>query len=113
MKHSAKDYEVRIWYSSAHGDDCYIAQVNDMPGVMAHGDSREAAAREIQEALKLALDTYAENNELPPPPKSSAAVALGQIGGSVKSSKKSLAARLNGKKGGRPKKSARKLAVGG
>ncbi len=111
MKHSAKDYEVRIWYSSAHGDDCYVAQVNDMPGVMAHGDSREAAAREIQGALKLALDTYSENNELPPPPKSSAAVALGQIGGSVKSSKKSLAARLNGKKGGRPKKSAQKLAV--
>ena len=113
MKRSAKDYEVRIWYSSAPVDDCYVAQVNDMPGVMTHGDSREAAAREIQEALELALEIYAENNELPPPPKSSAAVALGQIGGSVKSSKKSLAARVNGKKGGRPRKLARKLAVGG
>ena len=109
MKPTAKDYEVRIWYSDVPGDDCYVAQVNDMPGIMAHGDSREAAAKEIQEALRLALDSYAQNREEPPVPKSAAAASLGRIGGSAKSSKKSLAARINGLKGGRPRKSGRKL----
>jgi len=79
---------------------------------MAHGDSREAAAKEIQDALKLALDTYSQNNGMRPPPKNSAAAALGHTGGSVTSSKKSLAARLNGKKNGRPKKSGRKVVAG-
>jgi len=35
--------------------------------------------------------------------KNEAAVALGRLGGSVKSKAKSLAAKRNGKKGGRPK----------
>jgi predicted RNase H-like HicB family nuclease len=112
MKPTAKDYEVRIWYSEVPGDDCYVAQVNDMPGIMAHGDSREAAAREIQEALRLALDSYAENKVEPPAPESAAAASLGRIGGRAKSSKKSLAAQLNGRRGGRPKKKGRKSKVG-
>jgi predicted RNase H-like HicB family nuclease len=111
MKPTAKDYEIRIWYSEVPGDDCYVAQVNDMPGIMAHGESREAAAKEIQEALRLALDTYAQNDEKPPAPKSIAAASLGRIGGSTKSSKKSLAARMNGRRGGRPKKAGRKSKV--
>ena len=32
MKPTAKDYEVRIWYSEVPGDDCYVAQVNDVSG---------------------------------------------------------------------------------
>ena len=36
--------------------------------------------------------------------KNKNAVALGTLGGSVKSPKKTLASRLNGKKGGRPRK---------
>jgi predicted RNase H-like HicB family nuclease len=111
MKPTAKDYEVRIWYSEVPGDDCYVAQVNDMPGIMAHGDSLEAAAKEIQEALQLALDTYAQNDEQPPAPKSIAAASLGRIGGSAKSPRKSLAARMNGRRGGRPKKTGRKSKV--
>jgi len=108
MKPTAKDYEIRIWYSEVPGDDCYVAQVNDMPGIMAHGDSREAAAKEIQEALRLALETYAQDKEEPPAPKSIAAASLGRIGGSAKSPRKSLAARINGRRGGRPKKAGRK-----
>ena len=37
-------------------------------------------------------------------PKNPAAVALGTLGGRVKSERKAAAARLNGKKGGRPRK---------
>lgn len=39
-------------------------------------------------------------------PKNPAAVALGRLGGRVKSDRKAAAARLNGKRGGRPKKTA-------
>ena len=37
-------------------------------------------------------------------PKNPAAVALGRLGGRVKSDRKAEAARLNGKRGGRPRK---------
>ena len=37
-------------------------------------------------------------------PKNPAAVALGRLGGQVKSDRKAEAARLNGKRGGRPRK---------
>lgn len=39
-------------------------------------------------------------------PKNPAAVALGRLGGRVKSDRKAAAARMNGKRGGRPKKTA-------
>lgn len=38
------------------------------------------------------------------PTKNPAAVALGRLGGLVKSQRKAETARLNGKRGGRPKK---------
>jgi hypothetical protein len=38
------------------------------------------------------------------PSKNPAAVALGRLGGRVRSAAKAEAARLNGRKGGRPKK---------
>jgi len=109
MKPNPNDYEVRIWYSPEPGDECFVAQVLALPGVMAHGESREEAAREIQTALQLALDTYAAAGELPPAPKNHAAVMLGSRGGSARTKAKRLAARRNGARGGRP----RKLSVAG
>jgi predicted RNase H-like HicB family nuclease len=101
-----QDYEIRIWYSSVPGDDCYVAQVVDMPGIMAHGDTRDEAAREIQSALEFALKTYADDGEAPPAPGSRTAATLGHIGGRVSSARKRVAARRNGRKGGRPRKAA-------
>jgi predicted RNase H-like HicB family nuclease len=49
-----RGYETRIWYSAVEGDDCFIAQVVEWPSIMAHGDTREEAAREIQIALEVA-----------------------------------------------------------
>jgi antitoxin HicB len=104
MNPSAQDYEVRIWYSPEPGDECYVAQVLEMPGIMAHGETREEAAREIQAALHAALEIYREDGEKPPAPKHHAAVALGRLGGLVRSRRKRVAARRNGSKGGRPRK---------
>jgi predicted RNase H-like HicB family nuclease len=104
MNPTAQDYEVRIWYSPEPGDECYVAQVTEMPGIMAHGETREEAAREIQAALTLALEVYRDNSEVPPAPKHHGAVSLGRLGGLVKTRRKRAAARRNGAKGGRPRK---------
>lgn len=63
-----RDYEIRIRYSPAKGDECFIAQVVEWPAIMAHGDTREEAARQIQLALEGALETAAETGIKPPAP---------------------------------------------
>jgi predicted RNase H-like HicB family nuclease len=63
-----RDYEIRIWYSAKKGDECFIAQVVEWPGIMAHGDTREQAAREIQLALEGALEVAAERGIKRPAP---------------------------------------------
>lgn len=68
MQHDPRDYEIRIWYSAAKGDECFIAQVLEWPGIMAHGDTREEAAREIQLALEGALDVAAQTGVRIPEP---------------------------------------------
>jgi predicted RNase H-like HicB family nuclease len=68
MRPDARDYEIRIWYSAEKGDECFVAQVVEWPGVMAHGDTREEAARQIQLALEGALEVAAEQGIQPPAP---------------------------------------------
>jgi predicted RNase H-like HicB family nuclease len=68
MQSDPRDYEIRIWYSSAEGDECFIAQIVEWPGIMAHGDTREEAARQIQLALEGALETAAKSGIKPPSP---------------------------------------------
>ena len=63
-----REYEIRIWYSAAEGDECFIAQVVEWPSIMAHGGTREEAAREIQLALEGALELAAEQGIQPPAP---------------------------------------------
>lgn len=61
-------YEIRIWYSPEPGDECFIAQVVEMPTLSAHGATREEAAREIGVVLKLACEVAAElGDKLPAP----------------------------------------------
>lgn len=68
VQSDARDYEIRIWYSAEKGDECFIAQVLEWPGIMAHGDTLEEAARQIQFALEGALEVAAERGVQPPPP---------------------------------------------
>jgi predicted RNase H-like HicB family nuclease len=64
--YEAKDYEARIWWSPA--DVLYVAQCIDMPGIMAHGDTRAEAAASIHDALDLALACAREDHIEPPAP---------------------------------------------
>jgi predicted RNase H-like HicB family nuclease len=68
MQPDPRDYEIRIWYSAEKGDECFIAQVVAWPGIMAHRDTPEEAAREIQLALGGALQVAAEQGIKPPAP---------------------------------------------
>jgi len=106
MKTTVKDYPVNIWYSANPGDDCYIAQVMEMPNVTAIGDTMEEAAHEIQIALELNLKVLEEDGIAPPAPRNPIARSFGRLGGQTNSAKKRLAARQNGRKGGRPRKAA-------
>jgi predicted RNase H-like HicB family nuclease len=63
-----RDYEIRIWYSAAKGDECFIAQVVEWPVIMAHGNTREEAVRQIQLALEGASEVAAERGVKPPAP---------------------------------------------
>jgi len=63
-----RDYEIRIRYSAEAGDNCYVAQVVAWPGIMAHGETREEAARQIQLALEGALEIATQSGITPPAP---------------------------------------------
>ena len=41
-------------------DRAFIAEVPELPGCMAHGDSQEAALKHVNEAIQLWIDTAQE-----------------------------------------------------
>ena len=60
-------YEVIIFWSS--GDNAFIAEVPELPGCAAHGDTPEAALSQAQEAMQLWLETAQEFGDPIPEPK--------------------------------------------
>ena len=66
MKISPRDYDVTIRWSEA--DQTFLASVAELPGIMADGPTRAEAARQMEEALELALDAARElGHPLPEP----------------------------------------------
>jgi predicted RNase H-like HicB family nuclease len=57
-------YSVLIYWSDA--DDVFVAEAPELPGCMAHGDTREAAFRSIEEAMELWLDVSREHRHVLP-----------------------------------------------
>jgi predicted RNase H-like HicB family nuclease len=60
-------YEVILYWSRA--DDAFVAEVPELPGCAAHGDSAEEALRNAQEAMTLWLETARELGRPIPEPK--------------------------------------------
>lgn len=60
-------YEVIIYWSEE--DQVFVAEVPELPGCAAHGDSSEAALGEAQDAISLWLDTAREFGDPVPEPK--------------------------------------------
>ena len=60
-------YEVIIYWSDE--DQVFIAELPELPGCMAHGESQEFALKNAQEAIQLWIDTANEFGEPVPVPK--------------------------------------------
>jgi predicted RNase H-like HicB family nuclease len=51
-------YEVIIYWSNEDG--AYVADVPELPGCMAHGDTHESALANANQAIQLWIDTARE-----------------------------------------------------
>lgn len=60
-------YEIVIFWGDE--DDAFVAEVPELPGCMAHGDSPDAVLADIQDAIDLWLDTARELDRPIPEPK--------------------------------------------
>lgn len=60
-------YEIIIYWSNE--DQAFIAEVPELPGCMAHGETQEAALQNVKEAMQLWIDTALEVGDPVPEPK--------------------------------------------
>ena len=60
-------YEIIIYWSNE--DQVFVAEVPELPGCAAHGDTPEAALANCGEAIGLWIDTAKETGRLIPAPK--------------------------------------------
>ncbi len=60
-------YEIIMYWSNE--DDAFIAEVPELPGCMAHGDTYEEALANIKEAMRLWVDTAREFGDPVPEPR--------------------------------------------
>ena len=60
-------YEIIIYWSKE--DEAFVAKVPELPGCATHGDTQENALEQVNEAVKLWIDTAREFGDPIPEPK--------------------------------------------
>ena len=60
-------YEIIMYWSNE--DDAFVAEVPELPGCAAHGDTQERALAEVTTAMDLWIDTAREFGDEIPEPK--------------------------------------------
>ena len=60
-------YEIIIYWSDE--DHAFIAEIPELPGCMAHGETQNSALKNIKEAMQLWLKTAREFGDPIPHPK--------------------------------------------
>ena len=60
-------YEIILYWSNE--DEVFVAEVPELPGCMAHGNTQEDALRNAKEAIQLWVDTAREHGDPIPEPK--------------------------------------------
>ncbi|MBZ0096896.1 MAG: type II toxin-antitoxin system HicB family antitoxin [Sulfuricella sp.] len=60
-------YEIILYWSDE--DHVFIAEVPELPGCMAHGESQEIALANVKDAMHLWLDTAREFGDPIPEPR--------------------------------------------
>jgi len=59
-------YEIILYWSNE--DQVFVAEVPELPGCMAHGDTEEAALANVKDAINLWIDTAKEFGDPIPEP---------------------------------------------
>jgi predicted RNase H-like HicB family nuclease len=67
QKSAQLKYEIILYWSNEDG--VFIAEVPELPGCIAHGDSQESALASVKEAMQLWIDTAKEFGDPIPVPK--------------------------------------------
>jgi predicted RNase H-like HicB family nuclease len=60
-------YEIILYWSE--DDQAFVAEVPELPGCMAHGESQESALANVNEAITLWIATAEELGRAVPAPK--------------------------------------------
>jgi predicted RNase H-like HicB family nuclease len=60
-------YEIIIYWSEE--DDAFVADVPELPGCMAHGNTHESALKNAKAAIRLWIRTARKFNDRVPEPK--------------------------------------------
>jgi len=60
-------YEVIIFWSDI--DDSFVAEIPELPGCVAHGDTQSRALVSVRKAMRLWIDTAREFGDAVPEPK--------------------------------------------
>lgn len=60
-------YEIILYWSE--DDQAFVAEVPELPGCMAHGDSQESALASVNEAITLWITTAEDLGRTVPTPK--------------------------------------------
>ena len=60
-------YEIILYWSNE--DAAFIAEVPELPGCMAHGDSQQDALKNVNDAMQLWIDTAREFGDAVPVPR--------------------------------------------
>ena len=71
-------YGIYLYWSTR--DDAFIAEVPDLPGCMAHGDTQQSALDHVQQAMDLWIDTAKELGDPVPAPRGRPPNLVSQIG---------------------------------
>ena len=60
-------YEIILYWSEADG--VFVAEVPELPGCMAHGDTQQEALDHVNQAMALWIDTAREFGDPVPEPR--------------------------------------------
>jgi predicted RNase H-like HicB family nuclease len=60
-------YAIIMYWSDE--DDAFVAEVPELPGCMAHGNTREDALKSINQAMELWIDVARDHGDPIPEPK--------------------------------------------
>lgn len=60
-------YEIIIWWSKE--DNCYLAEVPELPGCMADGETLAEVTTEIEESIRLWIEVNTQRGIAIPEPK--------------------------------------------